>query len=171
MNLVSGCRGGCRASCWAWVPQGSADSQFPTQVGTAAQGILASACRPSHCSAHWRRNHRNIHLEKESKSSDIFPLPPGPEKQAWEFPKFRLSLYFRCFLSLDEPEICESNIWWGLDALFFFVVFVANTGPAKLWGYKKEQGKLHAVGGCFTVWFLTHRKFTFKFWEKASGWF
>lgn len=143
-------------------------TEFPTQVGTAAQGILMSAHRPSHCSTRWQRNHRNIYLEKESKSSDMFSPPLRPEKQAWEFPKFRLSCISGAFWVWMSQKYVKAIFGEGRILLFGFV---ANTGPAKPWGYKKEQGKLHAVGGCLNVWFLTWRKFTFKFWEKASVWF
>lgn len=154
---------GAQHSAGLGTPQLSTDSEFPTQVERAAPGILMSACSPSHCSTPWQKNHRNIHLEEESKAQICFLLPLMGLKNS--FQSFRSSGSF-VFLWFSRSGWAR-NMWkqYLVRVGYSYFVFVVYTGPSTLWGYKKERGQLLAVGEYFNVWFLTQRKFACKFWE------
>lgn len=160
---------GARLSAGLGSPQLSTDTEFPTQVEWAARGIWTSAPSPSHCSTPWQRNHRNIHLEEELKSSLCFLLPLSGLKNSFQNFQTSGSLVFLGFSRSGWAR----NMWKQclVRVGYSYFVFVVYTGPSTLWGYKKEQGNLLAVGEYFNVWLLTRRKFTCKFWEKASSWF
>lgn len=156
MTLGSGFRNGYTAQCWAWFPELSTDSKIPTQ----ARDTHVSMQTQSLQHPLTEKAQKHPFGKRIQELSQMFPTPLGPEKQAQEFPKFRLNCISGAFQVCMSQKYGKAIFGEGWMLLF---VFVANAGPAKLWGYRKEQGKLSAVGGSFNMCFLTWRKFTYKF--------